>query len=181
MGYSKNALAKSSAGFSIPSKSAEALTRSAFFSPVFYGGLYRGSSERRSLAGYANSVQSATLLLILNINTNANGGSYHFPQVGEMAWSAALLLISNANGGSSLNLSEATTMTNLYDISIETKINDDEAGALSDVLLKLLRYSSTHFAFTFTDEDNFQAVHALAGIRKLSLAIEQIMEGRIEE
>ncbi len=151
MDYSMSALAKSSAGIETPNRSAEALTRSAFFSPVFYGGLYRGSSERRSLVGSFNSVQSATLLLIPN---------------------------THANGGSSLNLSEATTMSNLYDIAIETHLNDAEIDALSVVFKKLLGFPATHFATHFTDSNEFQAVHALAGVKKVLTAMHEIREGQ---
>jgi len=50
--------------------SAKALSvSSAFFVPAVYGGLDRGSSERRSRAGRTNSVQSATQLV------GPNGGS----------------------------------------------------------------------------------------------------------
>ena len=59
------------AGLSIPS--AGAVRRSpvaSIFSLEVFGGLYRGSTERRSRAGNANSIQSAVLISI-------NGGSSH--------------------------------------------------------------------------------------------------------
>jgi hypothetical protein len=59
-GYSDSALAQSSAGFDIPTPSAKALTRSAFFAPVFYGGRHGGSSERRFSERYVNPVTPAT-------------------------------------------------------------------------------------------------------------------------
>lgn len=72
MVYLEIALTKSSAGFDIPNRSAHALNRSAFFSSVFYGRLYRGSSGRRSLVGYVNSVQSAALLFDINGGSSPN-------------------------------------------------------------------------------------------------------------
>jgi hypothetical protein len=69
MVYYDSALAKSSAGIRTPNRSADALSRSAFFSPVFYDRLYRGDSSRRSLVGSSNSVQSVALLF------RTNGGS----------------------------------------------------------------------------------------------------------
>ena len=64
--YAISVEAKSLTRISILNRSACALTRSAFFSPIVYGGLYRGTSVRRSLVGYANSVQSAALLFSIN-------------------------------------------------------------------------------------------------------------------
>ena len=58
--------AKSGSGIGLPSTSAKALIRSAFFVPAIYGGLLRGASARRSRTGKTNSVQPATLLIGLN-------------------------------------------------------------------------------------------------------------------
>ena len=50
-------------GVGLPCTSAQALIRSAFFVPKFYGGLCRGSSERRSRTGKSNFIRPATLLI----------------------------------------------------------------------------------------------------------------------
>jgi len=72
--YIQGVAEQSATGIGLPCMSAQALPRSAFFTPEiqFYGGLCGGSSERRPRAGKTNSVQPATLLIGLN------GGSSQF-------------------------------------------------------------------------------------------------------
>lgn len=65
-GYCGGAAANSAAGIDLSITGALALIRSAFFSPEVHGGLYGGSSERRSRVGKVNSVYPATLLIDLN-------------------------------------------------------------------------------------------------------------------
>lgn len=72
MAYIKHAPTHLGAGIDILNRSADALTRSAFFTPVVYGRLYRGSSGRRSLVGYVNSVQSAAFLFDINGGSSPN-------------------------------------------------------------------------------------------------------------
>jgi len=64
MRYSDPALTQVGAGIDTLVTSAKALFRSAFFMPKLYGGLYGGSSERRSRTGSINPVQSATFIQI---------------------------------------------------------------------------------------------------------------------
>ncbi len=66
--YAVFAVAKSTAGISLPNQSAQALTRSAFFTPKiqFLAGCMEALRSAASLSGKTNSVQPATLLLSLN-------------------------------------------------------------------------------------------------------------------